>query len=75
MNIQQNDAIRIAPYCVLTQSCPEFGYREADTSFLSSFRGGSISPLTTLVQAHLGFGLLTLASEDSHRKTSFDMIK
>ena len=56
------DAIRIVPYFVLPQFYPIFAYREAYAPLLCSYRGGSLSHKTTLVQAHHGFRLLTLAS-------------
>ena len=57
-----HDAIRIVPYCVLSQSYPTFAYREAYAPLLCSYWGGSLSHKTTPVQAHRGFRLLTLAS-------------
>ena len=43
-------------------STPIFAYRKAYAPLLCSYRGGSLSHKTTLVQAHRGFRLLTLAS-------------
>ena len=62
MMLGSKDAIRIVPYFVLPQFYPIFAYREADAPLLCSYRGGSLSHKTTLVQAHRGFRLLTLAS-------------
>ena len=62
MMLGAKDAIRIVPYFVLPQFYPIFAYREAYAPLLCSYRGGSLSHKTTLVQAHRGFRLLTLAS-------------
>ena len=62
MMLGSKDAIRIVPYFVLPQFYPIFAYREAYAPLLCSYRGGSLSHKTTLVQAHRGFRLLTLAS-------------
>ena len=53
---------RIASPFMLSQSYPLFAYREAYAPLLCSYRGGALSHKTTLVQAHRGFRLLTLAS-------------
>ena len=60
------DAIRIVPYFVLPQFSPIFEYREADTSLLCLYRGGSLSHKTTP-----GFRLLTLASVYKCSKINF----
>ena len=62
MMLRSKDAIRIVPYFVLLQFYPIFAYREADAPLLCSYQGGSLSHKTTLVRAHRGFRLLTLAS-------------
>ncbi len=72
------DAIRIVPYFVLPQFfyaplrsvlnmchwhiAPQYRIRKAYAPLLCSYRGESLSHKTTLVQAHRGFRLLTLAS-------------
>ena len=71
MMLGSKDAIRIVPYFVLPQFFPIFAYREADTSLLCLYRGGSLSHKTTSVQAHRGFRLLTLASSNNKRKRRF----
>ena len=68
MMLGSKDAIRIVPYFVLPQFYPIFAYREADAPLLCSYRGGSLSPKTTPVQAHRGFRLLTLASLYKYKK-------
>ena len=71
MMLGLKDAIRIVPYFVLPQFFPIFAYREADTSLLCLYRGGSLSHKTTPVQAHRGFRLLTLASVYKCSKINF----
>ena len=71
MMLGSKDAIRIVPYFVLPQFFPIFAYREADTSLLCLYRGGSLSHKTTPVQAHRGFRLLTLASVYKCSKINF----
>ena len=51
-----------AKHVPLAHSTPIFAYREAYAPLLCSYRGGALSHKTTLVQAHRGFRLLTLAS-------------
>ena len=52
------DALRIVPYFVFTT----VGAKRTSTGCSAPCRGGSLSHKTTLVQAHRGFRLLTLAS-------------
>ena len=54
MMLRSKDAIRIVPCFALPQSCPIFGYRGVYTPLLSSYLGGSLSHITTHVQAHRG---------------------